>query len=217
MREGRNRSGPGRDEGKSGLYVSGKGRAGGDGGTGEAGALPSLWGARRKASCERIVSVIRRAEPPIIGFQDSTPNPGLIRACIWRMEKKATAANLLAVLLSLGCLPKEVPCPPPPPPPPKVTPCPPPPGKHGCPIDTLKLDACVDILGGLVHIGIGPSASEACCPVLSGLADLDAAVCLCTTLRAKLLNIKLILPIALKLLVDSCGKHVPSDFQCPSY
>lgn len=102
------------------------------------------------------------------------------------------------------------------PPPPVVKPHPPPaPVSKGCPINTLKLAACVDLLGGLIHIGIGPSAADTCCPLLSGLADLDAALCLCTAIRAKVLNINLLLPIALELLVNNCGKHLPSDFQCP--
>ncbi|KAL0400139.1 UNVERIFIED_CONTAM: proline-rich protein [Sesamum radiatum] len=91
----------------------------------------------------------------------------------------------------------------------------PPKAQETCPIDTLKLGACVDVLGGLVHIGIGSSAKDTCCPVLQGLVDLDAAVCLCTTIKAKLLNINIILPIALEVLVD-CGKTPPSDFQCPA-
>ncbi|XP_008777671.4 36.4 kDa proline-rich protein-like, partial [Phoenix dactylifera] len=113
--------------------------------------------------------------------------------------------------------PKPKPCPPPPSPPPKPKPCPPPPKapSSNCPIDTLKLDACVDLLGGLVHIGIGEDAKEKCCPVLEGLADLDAALCLCTTIKAKLLGINILLPVALEVLVD-CGKHLPSDYQCPS-
>ncbi|KAG8647390.1 36.4 kDa proline-rich protein [Manihot esculenta] len=110
--------------------------------------------------------------------------------------------------------PTGTPCPPPPPPPP--VPCPPPPSKpETCPIDTLKLGACVDILGGLVHIVIGSSAKDACCPVLQGLADLDAALCLCTTIKAKLLNINIIIPIALEVLVD-CGKTPPLGFKCPA-
>ncbi|XP_078432457.1 uncharacterized protein LOC144704092 [Wolffia australiana] len=114
--------------------------------------------------------------------------------------------------------PKVVPSPPPPPPTP--VPCPPPPpppvARPGCPINALKLEACVDVLGGLIHIGIGGSAADRCCPLLSGLADLDAALCLCTVIRAKVLNISIILPIALELLVNDCGKHLPSDFKCPS-
>ncbi|XP_042424570.1 36.4 kDa proline-rich protein-like [Zingiber officinale] len=118
--------------------------------------------------------------------------------------------------------PPPAPCPPPPapkvsPPAPKVSPPSPkaPPSAGACPIDTLKLDACVDLLSGLVHSVIGQSAKSKCCPVIEGLADLDAALCLCTTIKAKALDVKVLLPIALELLID-CGKHVPSDYQCPA-
>ncbi|XP_055961865.1 36.4 kDa proline-rich protein [Mercurialis annua] len=108
----------------------------------------------------------------------------------------------------------ETPCPPPPPPPP--VPCPPPPTKHEtCPIDALKLGGCVDVLGGLIHVGIGHSAKDVCCPLLEGIVDLDAALCLCTTIKAKLLNINIFLPIALDVLVG-CGKHPPPGFHCPA-
>ncbi|KAK4852969.1 hypothetical protein QYF36_001725 [Acer negundo] len=70
-------------------------------------------------------------------------------------------------------------------------PCPPPPKSPSCPIDTLKLGACVDLLGGLVHIGLGDPAVNECCPVLQGLVELEAAVCLCTTLKLKLLNLNI--------------------------
>ncbi|XP_009365676.2 36.4 kDa proline-rich protein [Pyrus x bretschneideri] len=99
--------------------------------------------------------------------------------------------------------------------PPTVKPPPPSPPKDTCPIDTLKLGACVDVLGGLIHVGIGSSAKDACCPVLQGLVDLDAAICLCTTIKAKLLNVNLIIPIALQVLI-ACGKTPPSGFQCPA-
>ncbi|XP_020080871.1 36.4 kDa proline-rich protein-like [Ananas comosus] len=109
---------------------------------------------------------------------------------------------------------------PPPPPPSTLVPCPPPPPRRGptCPINTLKLDACVNILGGLVNIVIGGEgqATDACCPVLEGVADLDAALCLCTCIKANLLNINILLPIAIEVLLD-CGKHIPSDYQCPGY
>ncbi|CAI0375420.1 unnamed protein product [Linum tenue] len=107
--------------------------------------------------------------------------------------------------------PKEPPCPPPPPPVPSY----PPPKPETCPIDTLKLGACVDLLGGLIHVGIGESAKSTCCPVLEGLVDLDAALCLCTTIKLKLLNLNIVLPIALEVLVD-CGKTPPPGFKCPS-
>ncbi|KAJ6802191.1 36.4 kDa proline-rich protein-like precursor [Iris pallida] len=141
---------------------------------------------------------------------------------------------LLPVLLILSLsslVPSSVSCPtcPTPKPPPKVKPSPPPPSPKPkpcppsppkiptphCPIDTLKLSACVDVLGGLVHALIGEEATSKCCPVISGLADLDAALCLCTTIKAKLLDVNVLLPIALELLVD-CGKHAPSGYRCPA-
>ncbi|KAD2394298.1 hypothetical protein E3N88_41275 [Mikania micrantha] len=97
------------------------------------------------------------------------------------------------------------------------TPCPPPPfvptPAATCPIDALKLGACVDLLGGLVHIGLGDPVVNQCCPILSGLLELEAAVCLCTTLKIKLLNINIYLPLALQLLV-TCGKTPPPGYTC---
>ncbi|RRT66155.1 hypothetical protein B296_00031763 [Ensete ventricosum] len=110
------------------------------------------------------------------------------------------------------------PSPPPPayvtPSPPTQTPYPPSPTAPTCPIDTGELDSCVDLLGGLVHIIIGQGVSYQCCPVLEGLSDLDAAVCLCATIKAQALNIQILLSPALDVLAD-CGKQVPSDFECP--
>ncbi|WOL03357.1 hypothetical protein Cni_G12077 [Canna indica] len=145
-------------------------------------------------------------------------------------------ASSASVLPSLACPTCPTPTTPPPPPPPKKsppppTPCPPPPPKvtpyppssppktpstsGACPIDTLKLDACVDLLGGLAHATIGQDVKSKCCPVIEGLADFDAALCLCTTIKAKVLNVQVVLPIALELLID-CGKHVPADYKCPA-
>ncbi|KAF8034557.1 hypothetical protein BT93_C0774 [Corymbia citriodora subsp. variegata] len=90
--------------------------------------------------------------------------------------------------------------------------CPPPPPAT-CPIDTLKLGACVDLLGGLVHIGLGDPVVNQCCPVLQGLVELEAAVCLCTTLKLKLLNLNIYVPLALQLLV-TCGKTPPPGYTC---
>ncbi|KAK4431768.1 proline-rich protein [Sesamum alatum] len=97
--------------------------------------------------------------------------------------------------------------------PPTGKPCTPPPAKATCPIDTLKLGACVDLLGGLVHIGLGDPAVNECCPMLSGLVELEAAACLCTTLKIKALNLNIYVPIALQLLV-TCGKTPPPGYTC---
>ncbi|CAN0908539.1 36.4 kDa proline-rich protein [Linum grandiflorum] len=89
--------------------------------------------------------------------------------------------------------------------PPPPVPCPPP---------GLKLGACVDVLGGLVHVGIGNPVENVCCPVIKGLLEIEAAVCLCTSIRLKLLNINIFIPLALQALI-TCGKTPPPGFVCP--
>ncbi|KAF8662334.1 hypothetical protein HU200_056545 [Digitaria exilis] len=77
-------------------------------------------------------------------------------------------------------------------------PCPKPAGK--CPVNTVKLGACVD----------------ACCPLISGLANLDAAVCVCLAINANVLGVINLGDVAvdLSLLFNFCGCTVPADFQC---
>ncbi|KAL4284509.1 hypothetical protein GQ457_16G026840 [Hibiscus cannabinus] len=50
--------------------------------------------------------------------------------------------------------------------------------------------------GGLVHIGLGNSVENACCLILGGLLELEAAVCLCIAIRLKLLNNNIFIPLA---------------------
>uniref|UniRef100_A0A0D6R162 Bifunctional inhibitor/plant lipid transfer protein/seed storage helical domain-containing protein n=1 Tax=Araucaria cunninghamii TaxID=56994 RepID=A0A0D6R162_ARACU len=87
--------------------------------------------------------------------------------------------------------------------------------KDKCPLNALKLGACVDVLGGLVHVGLGDPVVNKCCPVVQGVAALEAALCLCTTIKAKVLNLNILLPLALELLV-SCGLTPPKGFKCPT-
>ncbi|XP_020102435.1 36.4 kDa proline-rich protein-like [Ananas comosus] len=108
--------------------------------------------------------------------------------------------------------PSPHPSPKPHPPSPSPAPAPSPPKK--CPINALKLGMCVDILDGLVHVGIGKKAKEACCPVIKWLMGMDAAVCLCMAIRLKLMDVDLLLPITLQMLAD-CGKRLPSSYKCP--
>ncbi|KAF8389135.1 hypothetical protein HHK36_025821 [Tetracentron sinense] len=112
------------------------------------------------------------------------------------------ARNSLKDLLSAcgPCLPK----------PPPVSP----PADLFCPTDTLKLGVCVDLLGGLVNLVIGTPPSSKCCTLLAGLADLEAAVCLCTAIKANVLGINLDVPVALSLLISTCEKTIPPDFKC---
>ncbi|KAK1424950.1 hypothetical protein QVD17_20291 [Tagetes erecta] len=83
-----------------------------------------------------------------------------------------------------------------------------------CPKDTLKFGVCGDWLG-LVHEVVGAQPDSECCSLVKGLADLEAAVCLCTAIKANVLGvIKVKVPVALSLLVNSCGKKVPEGFKC---
>ncbi|GLJ24679.1 hypothetical protein SUGI_0471950 [Cryptomeria japonica] len=91
---------------------------------------------------------------------------------------------------------------------------PPAPAAAKCPLDALKLGACVEVLSGLVHIGIGDPIVNQCCPVIEGVLALEAALCLCTAIRAKLLNLNILVPVALQL-IASCGMTPPPGFKCP--
>ncbi|KAF6984130.1 hypothetical protein CFC21_002177 [Triticum aestivum] len=52
---------------------------------------------------------------------------------------------------------------------------------------------------------------------INGLADLDAAVCLCTAVRANILGLHLNVPVDISLLLNHCGKTRPSNFICPAH
>ena len=150
-------------------------------------------------------------------------------------RRNGSGATALATVLALGhflllathtdacgssSCPKQTPAP---------APCSPPtPKARGdgarCPVNALKLGACASVLGGLVSLELGqqqrPAASSSsstqpCCQLLGGLADLDAAVCLCTALRANVLGIvQLSAHVDLSVLVNYCGKKLPQGFQC---
>ncbi|CAA6666809.1 unnamed protein product [Spirodela intermedia] len=84
------------------------------------------------------------------------------------------------------------------------------------PFPTTPLGVCVNVLNGLLNLQLGTPPKEPCCSLIKGLADLEAAVCLCTVLKANVLGlISLNLPINLSLLVNYCGKSVPTGFICP--
>ncbi|KAJ9167723.1 hypothetical protein P3X46_019327 [Hevea brasiliensis] len=92
-------------------------------------------------------------------------------------------------------------------------PCKPKP-KETCPRDALKLGVCADLLG-LVNVVVGgPPSGNKCCALLAGLADLEAALCLCTAIKANVLGINLNVPVTLSLLISACAKSIPPGFQC---
>ena len=147
------------------------------------------------------------------------------------MASKALAST--ALLLSLNLLfftmvsSNCVPCSSPPskghrhqaPPknPPSTKPTPPmnpPSTKPTCPKDALKLGVCANLLNDLIHLVVGTPPNTPCCSLIGGLVDLEAAVCLCTAIKANVLGINLNVPLSLSLLLNFCGKKVPSGFQC---
>ncbi|KAG8382125.1 hypothetical protein BUALT_Bualt05G0044300 [Buddleja alternifolia] len=53
-------------------------------------------------------------------------------------------------------------------------------------------------MAGLVHEVVKAKPSSKCCALMEGLADLEAALCLCTTIKANVLGVvKFKMPIAL--------------------
>ncbi|KAF5187015.1 pEARLI1-like lipid transfer protein [Thalictrum thalictroides] len=87
-----------------------------------------------------------------------------------------------------------------------------------CPKDALKLGVCANLLGGLVSVQVGTPPDHPCCSLIRGLVDLEAAVCLCTAIKAKVLNVvHLNVPLSVSLLLNTCGKKTPSGFQCAAY
>ncbi|KAH7549597.1 hypothetical protein ACOSP7_025547 [Xanthoceras sorbifolium] len=83
-----------------------------------------------------------------------------------------------------------------------------------CPRDALKLGVCAKLLNGSIGTVVGNPPDAPCCSVLQGLIDLEAAVCLCTAIKANILGININIPISLSLLINTCGKQLPSDFIC---
>ncbi|KAK8541930.1 hypothetical protein V6N13_137490 [Hibiscus sabdariffa] len=64
----------------------------------------------------------------------------------------------------------------------------------------LNLGVCLNVLGGLLNLEVGNVPSQQCCSLIQGLVDLEASVCLCTAIRANVLDmIKLDVPISLSL------------------
>uniref|UniRef100_A0A0A0KKU4 Bifunctional inhibitor/plant lipid transfer protein/seed storage helical domain-containing protein n=1 Tax=Cucumis sativus TaxID=3659 RepID=A0A0A0KKU4_CUCSA len=130
------------------------------------------------------------------------------------MASKATASlafllslNLLFFTLVSSCDNCYVPAPP--------KPEPYPPSDYGkCPKDALKIGVCAKLLGGLVDLTIGKPPVTPCCTLVEGLADLEAAVCLCTAIKASVLGKMIKIPLHLSLLINVCNKNLPNGFQC---
>ncbi|CAI0482013.1 unnamed protein product [Linum tenue] len=123
------------------------------------------------------------------------------------------ALNLVFFSMASACgggcpNPKPTPTAPP-------TPRPTPPTRGKCPIDALKLGVCADVLANLLNLKLGSPPVQPCCSLINGLVDVEAAVCLCTAIKANILGINLNVPVSLTLLLNACNQKLPSGFQCP--
>lgn len=125
------------------------------------------------------------------------------------MESKALALFLLFNFLFFTYVSATCPTPATP------TPASPKPSKKPakCPKNALKLSACADVLG-LLKLGVGGFSSDKCCSLLGGLVDLEAALCLCTAIKANVLGININVPVDLSLLLNTCGKNLPTGYKC---
>ncbi|CAK9181538.1 unnamed protein product [Ilex paraguariensis] len=83
-----------------------------------------------------------------------------------------------------------------------------------CPRDALKLGVCANFLGGMFGAVIGTPPVTPCCIVLGGLMNMEAAVCLCTIIRANIMGISLYIPVSITMLLNVCGIPPPAGFIC---
>ncbi|KAI3767156.1 hypothetical protein L2E82_17243 [Cichorium intybus] len=88
------------------------------------------------------------------------------------------------------------------------------PSSETCPIDTIKLGVCANVLGRLLGLDVGNPPNKPCCSLIEGLVDLEAAICVCTAIKANVLGINVNVPLSLTLLLNVCSKSVPKDFKC---
>ncbi|KAJ3680524.1 hypothetical protein LUZ60_016802 [Juncus effusus] len=111
--------------------------------------------------------------------------------------------NLLSFTLTSAC---GSGCPTPKPTPkPTPTPTPTPSSSGSCPTDALKFGVCADVLNIIKGVKVGTPPTTTCCPLLEGLVNLEAAVCLCTAIKANVLGINLNVPVDLSLILNYCG------------
>uniref|UniRef100_A0A0D2ZSY0 Bifunctional inhibitor/plant lipid transfer protein/seed storage helical domain-containing protein n=1 Tax=Brassica oleracea var. oleracea TaxID=109376 RepID=A0A0D2ZSY0_BRAOL len=84
-----------------------------------------------------------------------------------------------------------------------------------CPRNVLQIGACTNVLNAIdLTLGNPPPPVPPCCSLIAGLADLEAAVCLCTALDINVLGINVHLPIDISVLFNACSRFSPPSFQC---
>jgi len=81
------------------------------------------------------------------------------------------------------------------------------------PLTCPELRVCANLAQGLLKVGINNPDSRPCCSLISGLADVEVVLCLCATIRVNLAIVDV--NLALKVLLDTCGRSVPEPM-CPT-
>ncbi|XP_058746675.1 putative lipid-binding protein AIR1 [Vicia villosa] len=89
------------------------------------------------------------------------------------------------------------------------------PSQSQCPIDTSKLGVCCIALGRIIITNFR-SDDNNCCELIDGLADLEAATCLCITLKAKaaVLGKKFDITNDIGVILNTCQKTIPPEYKC---
>ncbi|WOG83275.1 hypothetical protein DCAR_0102450 [Daucus carota subsp. sativus] len=83
-----------------------------------------------------------------------------------------------------------------------------------CPRDAFRFGACAKVLGGLVGGEVGKAPKQPCCSLFGGLVEAEAAVCLCTAIKANFLGFNLNIPVAISMVLNVCEMRTPPNFQC---
>ncbi|KAI3822304.1 hypothetical protein L1987_09893 [Smallanthus sonchifolius] len=84
-----------------------------------------------------------------------------------------------------------------------------------CPVNGLKFGACAGVLNNFLNgTVVGTPPTLPCCSLFFGLVNFEAATCLCNAIKANVLGVNLDVPASLSLLLNNCGKEVPSGFKC---
>ncbi|CAI9755356.1 unnamed protein product [Fraxinus pennsylvanica] len=86
-------------------------------------------------------------------------------------------------------------------------------GDDTCCPDIQELGLCTDMLRRLFGVIIGTPVAP-CCILVRGLADLEAAICLCDTVN--ILGLSLHVPLPLWLLLNACSKKAPLSLKQPN-
>ncbi|KAI7730879.1 hypothetical protein M8C21_006904 [Ambrosia artemisiifolia] len=88
------------------------------------------------------------------------------------------------------------------------------PNQPACPRGGFNIGGCAGVLSNVLGgISVGTPPTEPCCSIFFGLANLEAAVCLCTAVKTTFLGVNLDLLPSLSLVLNNCGKAAPSGFE----